>query len=62
MTPRWQFGVKQTHKDEQAEMNQALQTGQGEAYIRGQRYLRLIEAETARRRARHPGRDQQKAA
>ena len=48
---RWRFGA-QSAAGEKAEIRAALKAGRAEQYIRGQRWAMLIEAETARRRAR----------
>jgi hypothetical protein len=50
---RWKFGREQTLREERAEIAAAQRSGRVEAYVRGQRYAQLIEAETERRRARH---------
>jgi hypothetical protein len=50
---RWKFGTGQTTAQERSEINAAHAAGRTEAYAAGQEYARLIEAETARRRARH---------
>lgn len=50
---RWKFGVGQTAKQEHREIRAAQRAGRSEEYVEGQRRARLIEAETARRRARH---------
>jgi hypothetical protein len=51
-TKRWRFGVDQTTREERAELEAAKEEGRAEQYVRGQVWSRMIEAETARRRAR----------
>ncbi len=53
---RWKFGVGQTAREEAKEIKNAVAAGRADDYLRGQTGSRLVEAETARRRARHPKR------
>lgn len=48
---KWKFGEGQSTKQERHEIRAALREGRGEDYAAGQRGRRLIEEETARRRA-----------
>jgi len=49
---RWRFGIGQTLREERDEIRRAQMAGRAEDYIRGQMWARMIEVETARRRAR----------
>lgn len=51
-THRWRFGREQTNREERSEIARALAAGRAEAYLAGQLFARMIDAETARRRAR----------
>jgi hypothetical protein len=50
---RWRFGTQQKPTQERAEIRAAQSAGRADEYMRGQTWARMIEAETARRRARH---------
>ena len=40
---RWRFGRGQTSKEERDEIAEAMASGLGEFYLRGQRWARMIE-------------------
>lgn len=48
---RWRFGRGQTDREEKAEIESAKRAGLVWDYLEGQRWRRMIEAETERRRA-----------
>ena len=51
---RWRFGRGQTSKEERDEIAEAMASGLGEFYLRGQRWARMIEQEReARQRGEH---------
>lgn len=54
---RWKFGRGQTFGEEGREMKEAMESGLGEFYLRGQWWARMIEQEReARRRGEHKAR------
>ncbi len=54
---RWKFGRGQTFKQEGREIEEALSSGLGEFYLRGQRWARMIDEEReARGRGEHKAR------
>jgi hypothetical protein len=50
MHSEWKFGQDQTPRQELAEINKAHRHGLAVEYMQRQRWARLIEAETTRRR------------
>lgn len=49
---KWKFGVDQTPHEEAREIRQARNAGLSAEYMAGQRWARMVEAETERKRAR----------
>ena len=59
---RWKFGVGQSAAQDRAEIQAARAAGLEFEYVRGQRWARMIEAATDRRRARHSDRHRHRRA